>query len=266
MMRRVLGSVVLIGCAAAATVTASAQDSFGQAQQAQPPQGQAPQQLPQQPAAFPQRRQFPQQQQQPVPPQQAPQQYPPQQGPQPTAGGGQAPAPGGFGAPPGGFGQSQSAPRDLDALMQLERQDYGVAPTQQLHAGQMHAPTPTSIPGGQVITTKGLVELMRGGQAPVLVLDILGGAEAIQGAQLAVPAAQAGAFNDQTQQQFGQYLQQATNGNKQYPIVTYCLSTQCWMSYNAALRAINLGYTNVLWYRGGIEAWQQAGLPTQRAQ
>jgi 3-mercaptopyruvate sulfurtransferase SseA len=38
------------------------------------------------------------------------------------------------------------------------------------------------------------------------------------------------------------------------------------MSYNAALRAINLGYTNVLWYRGGIEAWQQAGLPVQPAQ
>jgi hypothetical protein len=33
------------------------------------------------------------------------------------------------------------------------------------------------------------------------------------------------------------------------------------MSYNAALRAINLGYKNVLWYRGGIEAWQRAGLP-----
>ena len=250
MTTKLWGPIILTGCAAVATLTASAQDSFGQAQQ-----GQAPQQFPQQPTAqFPQQ-QFPPQQQQQQ------QQFPPQQ----TPAGGQTPAPGGFGAPPG-FGQPQGGPTDLDALMQLERQDYGVAPTPQLHAGQMHAPTPASIPGGQVITTKGLVELMRGGQAPVLVLDVLGGAAAIQGAQFAVPAAQSGAFNDQTQQQFGQYLQQATNGNKQYPIVTYCLSTQCWMSYNAALRAINLGYTNVLWYRGGIEAWQQAGLPTQRAQ
>ena len=37
------------------------------------------------------------------------------------------------------------------------------------------------------------------------------------------------------------------------------------MSYNAALRAINAGYTNVKWYRGGIEAWKAAGLPTQPA-
>jgi PQQ-dependent catabolism-associated CXXCW motif protein len=227
------------GVAAAVLVIAQpvrAQDSFGQAQQ-----------LPQQP------------QQQQLPPQQAP--LPPQQ----ATGGG--PAPGGFVQPPGGFGQNQGgSASNLDALLQLERQDYGIAPTQQLHAGEFHGPTPASIPGGQVITTKGLVELMRGGQARVLVLDVLGGAEQIQGAQYAVPASQPGAFNDQTQQQFAGYLQQATSGNKQHPIVTYCLSTQCWMSYNAALRAINAGYTNVLWYRGGIEAWKQAGMPTQRTQ
>jgi len=67
------------------------------------------------------------------------------------------------------------------------------------------------------------------------------------------------------QQQFAQFLQQATGGNKQHPIVLYCLSPECWMSYNASLRAINLGYTNVLWYRGGIEAWKKAGLPVQKS-
>lgn len=254
-MKSMLESMVLAGCAAVAALSlaraASAQDSFGRA-----PQGQAvPQQVPQAPP-----QQFPQQQ---FPPQQLPQQqFPPQQ----PVGAAPAPVPGGFGQPPG-FGQpAAGGPVDLDALTQLERQDYGVAATPQLHAGPLHGPTPASIPGGQVITTKGLVELLRGGQAPALVLDVLGGPEIIQGAQYAVPAAQAGAFNDQVQQQLGQFLQQATNGNRQYPIVTYCLSTQCWMSYNAALRAINLGYTNVLWYRGGIEAWKQAGMPTQRVQ
>jgi rhodanese-related sulfurtransferase len=37
------------------------------------------------------------------------------------------------------------------------------------------------------------------------------------------------------------------------------------MSYNAALRAIAAGYSNVLWYRGGIEAWKAAGMPVQAA-
>ncbi len=148
---------------------------------------------------------------------------------------------------------------------QAERQDLGVAPTAQLHTGAMHGPTPNEIPGGQVITTQGLKQLIDGKQAPLLLLDILGGQQVIPGAQFAVPAAQPGSFGDTTQQQFGQFLQQATRGNKEMPLVLYCQSRECWMSYNAALRAINLGYTNVLWYRGGIEAWQAAGLPVQQA-
>jgi rhodanese-related sulfurtransferase len=153
-----------------------------------------------------------------------------------------------------------------DASASVEREDFGVQPTAELHAGEMHSPTPNAIPGGQVVTTTGLVDLLKGGQVPVLVLDVLGGPEIIQGAVYAVPAAQPGSYNDPIQQQFAQFLQQATGGNKQYPIVLYCLSPQCWMSYNAALRAIELGYTNVLWYRGGIESWKNAGLPTQPAQ
>ena len=195
------------------------------------------------------------------PPQQQPQSAVPPQTQQPPA------APGGS-RPSATAVQPQQgavAGGTLDGLMAAERQDFGIAPVSALHAGQMHGPTPASIPGGQVITTKGLVELMRGGQVPVLTLDILGGQEMIQGAVYAVPAAQSGTFNDETQQQFGKFLQQATGGNKQHPIVMYCLSSECWMSYNASLRAINLGYTNVLWYRGGIEAWQQAGLPLARS-
>lgn len=156
--------------------------------------------------------------------------------------------------------QDAGQPADpLDALMQMEREDFGVPPTTRLHSGAMHGPTPASIPGGQVITTKGLLALLQSRQAPVLLLDILGGPETIPGAQYAAPASQPGDFHDLTQQQFGQYLEQATGGARDYPLVLFCQSPHCWMSYNAALRAINLGYTNVLWYRGGIEAWRQAG-------
>jgi len=160
--------------------------------------------------------------------------------------------------------QVAPAPRqDTSPTAQAERQDLGVAPKRELHTGAMHGPTPSSIPGGQVITTQGLMALVSGKQAPFLLLDILGGPQMIPGAQLAVPAAQPGSFNDATQQQFGQFLQQATQGNKEVALVLYCQSRECWMSYNAALRAINLGYRNVLWYRGGIEAWQAAGQPLQ---
>lgn len=142
-----------------------------------------------------------------------------------------------------------------------ERADYGVPPTDQLHNGAMHGPTPTSVPGGQLITTQGLVPLIMNQGGQTLILDVLGGPQGLPGAIPAVRAAQGGSFQDQTQQEFAQFLQSATQGRKDVPIVTYCLSTQCWMSYNAALRAINLGYTNVLWYRGGVEAWGANGGP-----
>jgi rhodanese-related sulfurtransferase len=61
-------------------------------------------------------------------------------------------------------------------------------------------------------------------------------------------------------------LQQLTKGNKEAALVFYGDSRECWEAYNAALRAINAGYINVLWYRGGLQAWISAGLPTQPPQ
>lgn len=170
---------------------------------------------------------------------------------------------------PSPYGNPAPAPAtgaaDLDQLMAAERQDFGVKATGDLHTGVMHGPTPNSIPGGQLITTKGLLPLLANAQMGALIFDILGRPEMIPGARPAVPAAQPGSFTDQTQQEFGTYLQSLTQGNKDVPLVFYCLSTQCWMSYNASLRAIRMGYRNVLWYRGGLEAWKAAGQQVQQA-
>jgi PQQ-dependent catabolism-associated CXXCW motif protein len=154
---------------------------------------------------------------------------------------------------------------DLDRMMTIEREDLGIPATRQLHNGAMHGPTPNVIPGGQVVTTKGLVELVQKHPVPFVLIDALGSGEMLPEAVPAEWASNAGSFTDQTQQQLVQLLQQQTKGNKGEVLVFYCLSRECWMSYNAALRAINAGYTNVLWYRGGIEAWKQAGLPTAQS-
>lgn len=148
-----------------------------------------------------------------------------------------------------------------------EAQDFGVAPTQQLRASQqLHGPTPTSIPGGKVIGTQQLAQLLQRGQGNVLLLHVFGGPQHIPGAQAAGPASQGGSFDDQVQREFGQYLRQATGGDNSRMLVVYCAGPQCWGSYNAGLRAIRMGFRNVYWYRGGLEAWAQAGLPLQDAQ
>lgn len=153
-------------------------------------------------------------------------------------------------------GERGGAP--LDVLMTWERRDMGVGATRELHSGAMHGPTPNQIPGGQVITTKGLLPLLQQG-IPVYVFDVLGTAQTLPNAIPASFAAEPGSFDDDTQQELAQMLQQVTRGNPSAPLVFYCQGPQCWMSYNAALRTIALGYRNVLWYRGGMEAWNHAG-------
>ncbi len=166
-------------------------------------------------------------------------------------------------APPPSKGVTPDTRPGATAASDAERKDFGVVAKSELHDGAMHGPTPVSIPGAQIITTQALVEMRRGGNSRVLVFDVLGGAEALPGALAAVPAHRPGSFDDAVQKEFGQYLQQVTQGSKDVPMVFYCQSVQCWMSYNASLRAVKLGYSRVLWYRGGIEAWKQAGQPVQ---
>lgn len=154
--------------------------------------------------------------------------------------------------------------RGHSATEAMEMQDFGVAPQSQLHNGSMHGPTPTRIPGGTVITTQALAALLKDGSG-ALVFDVLGGSETLPNALQAAWIAQPGSFSDPVQQQLVHRLQARVQGRRDTPLVFYCASTQCWMSYNAALRAINAGYTQVMWYRGGIEAWKAAGLPTMQA-
>ena len=45
------------------------------------------------------------------------------------------------------------------------------------------------------------------------------------------------------------------------PIVFYGQGREDWQAANAALRASKMGYTQVIWYRGGLDAWKAARLP-----
>jgi PQQ-dependent catabolism-associated CXXCW motif protein len=61
---------------------------------------------------------------------------------------------------------------------------------------------------------------------------------------------------------FEQGLAQASGGDRGRVLVFYCLQN-CWMSWNAAKRAIGLGYTHVAWYRDGTDGWQAGGFPME---
>ncbi len=45
------------------------------------------------------------------------------------------------------------------------------------------------------------------------------------------------------------------------PIVLYCYGRECIRSRNAATHLARMGYMDLLWFREGMPAWLDAGLP-----
>lgn len=71
-----------------------------------------------------------------------------------------------------------------------------------------------------------------------------------------------GEINERLDSYFRDNLERITGGSKTAPVVFYCLA-DCWMSWNAARRAVSYGYTQVYWYRDGTDGWTKARLPTE---
>jgi len=140
-----------------------------------------------------------------------------------------------------------------------EDRDWNVAPTRRFRTDDYHAPTPREIPGGRVVTTFELGQLLEREPRP-FVIDVLGGNahRTIAGA-FWMSGAGAGDMSKEEEQRFNKALAAFAGGDKNRPLVFFCVDSECWLSYNAALRAIAAGYTNVMWYRGGVAAWRRAG-------
>lgn len=136
------------------------------------------------------------------------------------------------------------------------------------------SPTPAAVEGAQTLDTVALQQLLAGNPAPVLI-DVMR-QPWLQGRFVAseehrnIPGSLwlanigDGALDSRWQGYLESNLQQITAGDHSRALVFYCKS-DCWLSWNAARRAMTLGYTSVYWYRDGVDAWQAAGLPLQTA-
>jgi PQQ-dependent catabolism-associated CXXCW motif protein len=145
-----------------------------------------------------------------------------------------------------------------------EDRNWDLFPVDKLRTGDYHAPTPTTIPGARVVTTYTLHDWLVSGKKLLLANVLNGTGETLESIPTSVwlnGAGIGGEFNDQYQNFLGGKLAALTQGDKSRTLVFYCLSVECWLSYNTALRAARLGYRDVYWYRGGIESWEAAGLP-----
>lgn len=147
-----------------------------------------------------------------------------------------------------------------------EDRDWQVPQTRDLRQAPYSAPTPLQIPGARTVSTSGLHDMLVREPVPLLI-DVAGGDGhlTLRGAHWLPGIGRGAHFLDPIQAQTAEFLAALTNGDKRTPLVFFCVNAQCWLSYNASLRAAALGYVNVFWYRGGIEAWREAGLPLAAA-
>ncbi|WP_245987037.1 rhodanese-like domain-containing protein [Azospirillum thermophilum] len=69
-----------------------------------------------------------------------------------------------------------------------------------------------------------------------------------------------GTLSKEQERYFRSGLEQITGGDRKAGLVLFC-EPNCWMSWNAAKRAMEWGYGNVYWYADGVSRWQEAGYP-----
>jgi|Laugresbdmm110sd_1035091.scaffolds.fasta_scaffold08205_3 rhodanese-related sulfurtransferase len=150
------------------------------------------------------------------------------------------------------------------SITQQERDEPGASsPNKMRYGNQVTGMTPRVLEGIQRWDTQDLVNAMTRSDRPV-VIDVAAAGPMIPGAINFIHAGIA--FEEEKQEtayaeRFRQMLQAAAP-DLQQPVVFYCASSECWLSVNAAMRARQTGYKQVIWYRGGLSAWIRAGLPT----
>ena len=145
---------------------------------------------------------------------------------------------------------------------------------------EFRATVPCSVPGATTVGTADVARLLDKYGAQIVLIDVLPQAprpEKLPTTSLWLPPARNnipasiwlpnvgyGRLSDALSQYYRSNLEAATNGEFDRPIVVYCLA-DCWMSWNAAKRAAEYGYTQVYWYPEGTTDWEAAGLPVARS-
>jgi len=143
---------------------------------------------------------------------------------------------------------------------------------------EYRAPTPASLRGARVVTTAEAKQLWDGKDA--VFVDVMPHAprptnlpagtiwrerprQSIPGS-VWLPDTGYGELAPVTEGYLRDNLARVTAGNRAKLLVFFCLR-DCWMSWNAAKRALAMGYTSVAWYPDGTDGWVDDDLPLEQA-
>ena len=136
------------------------------------------------------------------------------------------------------------------------------------------APVPCTLAGATVVSTEALRRLIE--REPPLLIDVLPSPRRPAGLSeddlwfpperhgipgtVWLPNTGFGVLPVEEERYLRANLERLTGGDRSRPLAIFCLA-DCWMSWNAARRAVAWGYTSVIWYPDGTDGWEEAGLP-----
>ena len=164
-------------------------------------------------------------------------------------------------------------------LMAVAHAQDGVPEPEGYRSDNYRAPVPATLSGAKVLTTEEANAIWRAGAA--VFIDVLprppkppnlpAGTVWRDKPRLNIPGSVwlpdtgYGTLAAATEEYLRQGLARASGGDKTRLLVLYC-QANCWMSWNAAKRALSFGYSNVAWYPDGTDGWQAADLPLAESQ
>ena len=123
--------------------------------------------------------------------------------------------------------------------------------------------TPTTLPGARVISAAEAKSLIEKG---IPVYDVRVKEEYnsahVPGA-ISVPYVEGSAKEVGFDPADDQFALNRLPKDKNAAFMMYCDGTICWKSYKSAVTAIQAGWKNVYWFRGGFPEWKQAGFPIE---
>lgn len=132
-----------------------------------------------------------------------------------------------------------------------------------LRTQKMVDTTPQKLEGIAVLGTQALARQLKSPSPPTLI-DVGYAPSTLPGAKPLLFGGQA--FDEEAKEQAYrsrfQGLLKLLSPDPALPVVFFARNREWWHGVNAALRARQLGYSQVGWYRGGLDSWKAAGLPT----
>jgi PQQ-dependent catabolism-associated CXXCW motif protein len=168
-------------------------------------------------------------------------------------------------APPAAGAANPAAPAPVPAEPQGYRMD------------NYRSPVPLTLQGARVLTADEAADIWNKGGA--VFIDVYPQApkpanlppgtfwrdpvhRSIEGAQW-LPNVGYGGLSAASEAYFRSGLGRLSKGKRDTPLIFFCLK-DCWMSWNAAKRAVEAGYSNVMWFRDGTDGWEELGYPLEK--